>query len=96
MYARVTQFKIDPSRREEAVRITDERIIPGMKQDQGFKHIYVLGDKTTGDGMVVSIWDSQADLDANRTKIGQRFGELGDIIVNLTQPSLEFEVMSEG
>jgi heme-degrading monooxygenase HmoA len=96
MYARVTQFRMQPSRVEEAKRITDHDIIPSIKNDPGFKHIFVLGDRTTGEGMVVSFWESEADLQATRAKIGQRFSQLGDIIIDLTQPSREFEVMSHG
>lgn len=96
MYARVTMFQMQPSRRDEAVRITEQEIIPAMKDEQGFKHMYVLGDPTTGDGMVISFWESEADLEAGRAKVGQRFARLGDIIVDVTQPSREWQVTVAG
>jgi hypothetical protein len=58
--------------------------------------MYVLADPITGKGMVISFWESEADLQTYRGKVTQRFGQLGDIIVAVTQPSREFEVMTEG
>ena len=96
MYARVTHFQMDPQRRDDAARIADESIMPGMRDDQGFEHIYVLMDASTGDGIVVTLWNAQADMDASQSKVGQRFGQLGDIVTGQPQPSRTYEVVSHG
>ncbi|MDQ4044053.1 MAG: hypothetical protein M3173_01190 [Chloroflexota bacterium] len=87
---------MQPGRRADAARVADQDIIPGMTADQGFKHIYVLADDTSGEGMVITLWESEADLQASQSKVGQRFGLLGDIIVGQPQPSRIYEVVSEG
>jgi quinol monooxygenase YgiN len=94
MYARVTRFQFDPSRRDDATRITDQEVIPGMRQEQGFEHIYVLTDEETGEGMVVTLWADEASEQASRASMGQRFAKLGDIMTAPPSPTEIFEVAS--
>lgn len=96
MLARVTQFQMQPGRGADAGRVANQDIIPGMTEDHGFKHIYVLVDDSSGDGMVITLWESEADQQASQAKVSQRFGQLGDIIVGQPQPSRVYEVVSEG
>jgi heme-degrading monooxygenase HmoA len=95
MYARVTQFQMKPGRRDDAVRIADQEILPGMKEDQGFRHIYVLVDEQGTDGMVITLWETAADEQASRAKVGQRFGQLSDVLAGQPQPSQVYEVATE-
>lgn len=95
MYARISQFQMNPDRRAEAVRLSDE-IIPDMKDDPGFRHIYVLADESKSEGMVITLWESAEDEQTSRAKVSQRFGKLGDVVVGQPQPSQVYEVLTEG
>ncbi len=96
MYARVTRFQMQVERREDANRITEQEIAPGLRGEPGFKHLYVLVAPETGQGMVVTLWESRADEEASRPTTGQRFARLGAILAGPPQPSEVYEVMAEG
>lgn len=93
MFARVTRFEMDVNRQEEASRIADTQISPGLRQEPGFKHMYALVDRQTGSGMVVTVWDSQADEEASRKKAGQYFAKLGDVLTAPPQRSEVYDVV---
>jgi heme-degrading monooxygenase HmoA len=69
MYARINQFQAqtDPAGRagrEERTRNFENNIVSVMKKQKGFKHLYGMGDPQTGKTVLVTIWDSEADLQA--------------------------------
>jgi hypothetical protein len=96
MYARVTRFQMQIERSEDASRITEQEITPGLRGEPGFKHLYVLVAPESGQGMVVTLWESQAAEVASRPTTGQRFALLGEILTGPPQPSEVYEVMAEG
>ncbi len=96
MYARVTRFQMQLERREDANRITEQEITPGLRRELGFKHLYVLAAPETEPGMVVTLWASQADEEASRPTTGQRFARLGEILTGPPQPSEVYGVTAEG
>ena len=96
MYARVTRFQMQVERGEDANRITEQEITPGLRQEPGFKHLYVLVARETGQGMVVTLWESQAAEEASRSTTAQRFALLGEILTGPPQPSEVYEVTAEG
>ncbi len=96
MYARVTRFQMQMERREDASLITEQEITPGLRGEPGFKHLYVLVAPESGQGMVVTLWESQAAEEASRPTTGQRFARLGEILTGPPQPSEVYEVTAEG
>jgi heme-degrading monooxygenase HmoA/predicted ester cyclase len=64
-FARVTITQTKPEKREEAVKIYRESVVPDAKKQKGFRAIYSLSDFKTGKGISISIWDSEADALAN-------------------------------
>lgn len=96
MYARVTQFQADPARADEASRIVDHEIIPGLREEPGFERMYALVDMQTGQGMVVTIWESPAAEEASRPRVGERFARLGPILTGPPQPGQTFTVVNQG
>ena len=93
MFARVTRFEMDVNRQDEASHISDTQIRPGVRQEPGFKHMYALVDRQTGSGMVVTVWNSQADEEASRKKVGQYFAKLGDVLTAPPQRSEVYDVI---
>ena len=96
MYARVTRFQMQIERSEDASCITEQEITPGLRGEPGFKHLYVLVAPESGQGMVVTLWESQAAEVASRPATGQRFALLGEILTGPPQPSEVYEVTAEG
>lgn len=95
MYARVTRFQYDPSKREEAIRISDDELIAGLRQEQDFENIYILADND-GAGMVITLWSTEAGEQASRASVAQRFAILGDIMTAPPPPSEVYEVVTRG
>jgi len=96
MYARLTRFQADISRRDEALAKTDDEILADMHNEPGFKHMYVLVDPETGDGTVITLWDSKETEEASRASVAQRFAVLADLMTAPPQPSEALEVLLEG
>ena len=60
MYIRVSPGTNDPpSRVEQVLAVVREVGLPTMRQQPGFRNAYVGVDRATGNGVVVSIWDTQ-------------------------------------
>lgn len=96
MYARVTPFQFDINRAAEAIRIADEQIIPGLQEEHGFQQIYVLANLESGQGMVVTMWESPEAEEASRPRSGERFARLGPILTAPPQPGQNYEVVNQG
>lgn len=65
MYARVTPNRIsDPSKREEALRLIDENVVPALKQMSGFKGYLALYDERSGTGLAITLWETRDQADS--------------------------------
>lgn len=93
MHARVTPVAVQPDKVDEIVATTDSEIIPEMKDDPGFKGFYVLGDRSTGESLVITMWETEDDEQTSRPKVGQRFGVLMDYLAGQPEPSRTYEVI---
>jgi quinol monooxygenase YgiN len=65
MYARVSTAQIKPDRWDEAIRATEDIIVPAAKKQKGFKGYLGLGDRVTGKSIVVTFWETEADRQAS-------------------------------
>ena len=66
MYARVitVQWKIDQV--TEAIIFFQEQVVPALRTQPGFVNTRLLVDHSTGKGLMVSVWHSEADLLASK------------------------------
>lgn len=67
MFARVTSVSVQPDKVAEVTRVYNESILPAVKSAKGNRAVYLLIDASSGKGMSVTIWDSQADGEAYDT-----------------------------
>lgn len=65
MYARTTFTQVKPDKLNEAIRVYHDSIVPEAKQQQGFKDLMLLTDKTTGKCITISLWETDAHLKAS-------------------------------
>ncbi len=73
MHARVTNLRFPPAMRTEVIRVA-RGLVPVLERQQGFRALNVLTDPDTGEGIIVSFWESEADAQASETSasyIGQ-------------------------
>ncbi|MBV9661506.1 MAG: hypothetical protein JO337_10140 [Acidimicrobiales bacterium] len=52
---------------DAGVAVIRDEILPGLRQQNGFRGLAVSGDRASGMAMVLSQWDSAADLDASES-----------------------------
>jgi heme-degrading monooxygenase HmoA len=64
MYARVVTVQVQPDKSEEAIAIF-QNSVPAAKQQKGFISLMLLTDRSTGKGVTVGLWETDADLKAN-------------------------------
>lgn len=62
MYARVVPLQFRPDFREGFLRVYQEHAIPDLMQRRGFGGALVLTNADTHTGMLLSLWDSHADV----------------------------------
>jgi quinol monooxygenase YgiN len=65
MLARVTTGQFQPAQLDEAIRIYQESVVPAAKQQRGYRSTTLIIDRASGKGMAITVWDSEADLQAS-------------------------------
>jgi heme-degrading monooxygenase HmoA len=61
MHARVTTVAITTAKIAEATTIYDANIGPSIAANKGFRGALLLTDETTGEGVSITLWDTEAD-----------------------------------
>ncbi len=67
MHARVTSVSVQPDKVAETTRVYNESILPAIKAASGNRGVFLLIDATTGKGLSITLWDSEADGQAYDT-----------------------------
>ncbi len=73
MYARVTNIRYPPGMRAEVVGVS-RGLPPILKEQRGFNGLLVLTDPSVGEGIIVSLWETEVDAkegETNPSYIGQ-------------------------
>jgi heme-degrading monooxygenase HmoA len=66
MYARVTNIRFAPTMSTEVVRVA-QSLAPILKEQRGFNSLNVLTDSNGGEGIILSIWETEADAEVSET-----------------------------
>jgi heme-degrading monooxygenase HmoA len=64
MYARVTNIRFSPTINAEVVRVA-RGFAPILKKQRGFNGLNVLTDRSAGEGIIISLWETEADAQAS-------------------------------
>jgi heme-degrading monooxygenase HmoA len=67
VFARLTELEFLPDNVEDGFRLVRDSIVPTIKEQGGFRGLVFLRDPQTGSASVLSLWDSEADMDATVT-----------------------------
>ena len=81
MFARVSTIQVTPQRVGEAIKMFQEKAIPGVKAMKCFKAANFLVDRKTGNSKAIFFFDTEVNLKASsepasqlRTQITQALG----------------------
>ena len=64
MYARVTNIRFSPELGAEVVAVA-QGLARVLKEQRGFNSLNVLTDSEVGEGIIVLIWETEADAEAS-------------------------------
>ena len=93
-YARVTITMAKPETFDQTGPLWRERVLPNLKQADGFRGVWVLGDRKTGKGITVTLWTTEAAMKALESSgaYGQALAVFKDFMT--APPTMElYEVM---
>lgn len=71
MFARVSVIQGSPDRYDDAIKVINERAVPGAKQLRGLVTAYWALDRSTGKGVTFSVYDSEESLNASEEIVRQ-------------------------
>jgi heme-degrading monooxygenase HmoA len=69
MFARFTSAQIKKKRIDEFIKRYEESVVPVAKTQKGYCGVYLFVDRKTGNGVAVSLWDSEEDALANEQNL---------------------------
>jgi heme-degrading monooxygenase HmoA len=77
MYGRLVEVEnVDPSKREEVLGILRERIIPGLKEIDGFAGFISLVDEDNRRARSVILWETKESADEAERQFGPKREEI--------------------
>jgi heme-degrading monooxygenase HmoA len=97
VYARIITSQLKIGTLAQATSIWRQSIVPSLKNTKGFQGGYMTSDPNTGKGMVVTLWETQADASAMDSS-GQyqesiaQFADLLEFRPNLEQLEIMVQV----
>ncbi|GMA15227.1 hypothetical protein E5F05_01325 (plasmid) [Deinococcus metallilatus] len=65
MYARVVMVMIRQGKTEGTVEIFQDALIPVLREQAGFRGARLLTDANSGKGLMITLWESEAQMRAN-------------------------------
>jgi heme-degrading monooxygenase HmoA len=69
MYARLTIFQIKEDRIDEGIKIYEASVVPEAKKQKGYQGAYLLVDRSTGNGISLTLWATEEDARANEENL---------------------------
>jgi hypothetical protein len=69
MFARVTVVQGSPDRYDDAVKVINERAVPGASQIPGLKAAYWAADRASGKVVTFAVFDTEDALNASEEQV---------------------------
>ena len=95
MYARLTRFQGPPDRLEDGIFLLHDQVIPRARLRNGQVSGYWLLDRASGQGVVVSLWETEAAMHASEDAAAQLRQAVVEHIGGTVLSVEQFEVVGE-
>jgi heme-degrading monooxygenase HmoA len=92
MYARMINSQLKSGKVVDAVAIWRDKVAPDLKKAKGFKGAYLVGDRKTGKGLTITLWETEADANAMNAGLSQTFA-LFDGLFAAQPETVQYEVL---
>jgi hypothetical protein len=73
MYAQLIEGGTTPDRRTDMDRIVTDEMVPALNAEAGFAGALNLVDRTTGDAMMIVLWETESQARRALAEYGQSF-----------------------
>jgi heme-degrading monooxygenase HmoA len=77
MYARVITVQYQPGKLDEGEHLYRESVVPEARRLRGFQGIMALVDRSSGKAISISLWQTEADLQASAPNSANAQAQLG-------------------
>jgi heme-degrading monooxygenase HmoA len=64
VHAKVVTIQIRPGKLEGAMAIYRDAVLPALSEQRGFRGTQLLTDATSGKGLMLTLWETEADMTA--------------------------------
>jgi hypothetical protein len=64
MFARVSQFAVNPERLQQGSRAVEDHVIPALRMQSGYNGGLLLGNPESGKVLTVSLWENEEAMHA--------------------------------
>jgi heme-degrading monooxygenase HmoA len=97
MHARVVSMEMLPINVGEAVRIYQGWVVPAARGQEGFRGALMLTDPDTGEGLSISLWNSEEDMHGSEASgfYHRKLSELDALFIS-TPVRKHYEVSAQG
>ena len=94
MYARVISGLIRPDKKEEAIGIFQDNIVPRAKEQEGFKGALLLSDPKMNKFYSITLWETEGHMSASESSM-YLVKQLGSVASHFSGPPVteRFEVV---
>ena len=62
MHVRAVTVQIRPGKTQEAIDLARDSVLPAAKAQKGFQGFYLMTDASSGKGLAISVWETEADM----------------------------------
>jgi heme-degrading monooxygenase HmoA len=95
MVSRVTTVQVNPDKFDELTRLVQELdpYIAAVKQSKGFGGLLFLADRTTGKTMMVTQWETEADMLASNSLREEGLAKVAPLVTGAPSTDV-FEVLA--
>jgi heme-degrading monooxygenase HmoA len=67
MHARVTTVQLRPDKVDDSIALYQQEILPVITAQPGYQGVYLFTDRATGNGVSITLWNSEAEAQAYET-----------------------------
>jgi hypothetical protein len=88
MFARHVTVQGSPEKVDEAVQSVRDHVLPVLKDCDGFKGQLLLVDRAKGEAIGISLWDTEANMNASEAKVSSARQQTADQVGANTAPKV--------
>jgi heme-degrading monooxygenase HmoA len=92
MHARIGRVSFSPDKADEVAQNVKQNVVPRLEQQDGFKGFTLLLDKSGGEGVGISFWESEEALRATDSVADEVRGGVAEAVSGSDEGRTNYEV----